>query len=196
MSFKPGDRVRVLADPHHDSIIGMTGRVVSRYDGNVSVKLDEKKNKRSSYGYFYFHPSMLEKLKGEKKVMEGNYTIAHVKFLEGSNTDKTYMYALYDPTIGIGDICVVKSAHHGFGLAKVVEVSPKNSDEITREIVCKADFSDYEAREAGRKRRAELKKLMHERAAKLQETALFAMLAKEDTEMQRLLGEFNGIEVV
>lgn len=196
MTFSRGTRVRVLVDPHRDGIVGMLGTVRSQYDQQVTVMIDGKTNKRSGYGCFYFHASMLEEVKGEKKVMEGNYSTANIKFLEGSNTDRTYRYALYDSTISIGDICVVKSAHHGFGIAKIVDILPKNGDEITREIVCKADFRDYEAREAGRKRRAELMKLMHERAAKLQETALFAMLAKEDTEMQQLLGEFNGIEVV
>lgn len=194
--MKVGTRVRILVDPHHDGIVGMLGTVRSQYDNRITVMIDGKRNKRSGYGCFYFHPSMLEELKGDNKIMDGNYMIATMQFLEGHNTDKTYRYALYDFSILIGDICVVKSAHHGFGLARVVDIETKTDEPIKREIVCKADLSAYEAREAARKRRAELGKLMQERAAKLQEITLFAMLAKEDAEMQKLLGEFNNLEVV
>lgn len=196
MSISNGDRVKVLHNhKYSQALIGKEGTVVNAYSpDSISVKFDDVKNSQSGYGYFYFTATQLKKLdKGDEKIMEGNYAIAHVKFLEGTNTDKTYRYALYDSSICIGDICVVKSAHHGFGLAKVVSIEPKTDEAITREIVCKADFSAYEAREASRKRRAELTKLMHERAAKLQETALFAMLAKDDAEMAELLNEYSGL---
>lgn len=127
--------------------------------------------------------------------MEGNYRIAQVSFLEGYNTNKVYPYACYDLSMTAGDICVVKTESHGLGIAKIIEIGGKTDEKITREIICKCDFSDYNNREANRKRRAELLKLMHTRAAELQELALFQMLAKEDAGMQSILGEYNSLEV-
>lgn len=199
MNLNIGDRVTVVYnDKYLQLLVGRKGTVKNPYSNDsIAVKLDGINNERSSYGYFYFEAKHLKKLnEGDEKIMEGNYTIAHVKFLEGTNTDKTYKYALYDTTISVDDICVVKSAHHGFGLAKVVDIGPKTDEVITREIVCKADFSEYYAREAARKRKAELGRLMRARAAALQETALFAMLAKDDAEMQQLLSEYNGLGAV
>lgn len=197
MSYARGDRVVVIRGGTYKEVPqGATGTVRSEYNGNIAVVIDGIINPRSSYNCFYFTTRCIKHInEKESKIMEGNYRIAQISFLEGNNTDKKYPYACYDDSIEIGDICVVASEHHGLGIAKVIDIGPKTDEKITREIICKCDFGAYNARVANRKRRAELIKQMHNRAAELQEVALFKMMAENDDGMKSLLNEFNAMEV-
>lgn len=199
IEFSIGDRVVVISDNYNGRTVGLTGTVRSNYNGSIAVNLDSMTNARSSYGCFYYKNNQLKKLgrgiimEGDI-IMEGNYNIAHVKFLEGTNTNSIYHYALYDGTEAtVGDICVVKSAHHGFGLARIVDIQPKSNEAITREIVCKADFKAYEERVACRKRKAELTAEMKKRAAAVQEILIYKNLAASDPAMAELFSEYEKL---
>lgn len=191
--FSIGDRVEVVSDNYKGRTVGKTGTVRSNYEDNIAVIVDGVTNPRSSYGCHYYKNKQLKLLEGDN-IMEGNYRIARVQFLEGNNTDSIYNYALYDGTHAWeGDICVVKSAHHGFGLARIVEIVPKTDEAITREIVCRADFTDYEERVARRKRTAELMSQMKKRAAAAQEILIYRNLAASDPAMAELLKEYENL---
>lgn len=193
INFNIGDRIEVISDNYNGRTAGLTGTVRANYDGSIAVDIDGMTNTRSSYGHFYYKNNQLKKLGGDI-IMEGNYNIAHVKFLEGSNTNSIYHYALYEGTEAtIGDICVVKSAHHGFGLARIVDIQPKSNEDITREIICKADFKAYEKRVACRKRKAELMAEMKKRAAAAQEILIYKNLAASDPAMAELLSEYETL---
>lgn len=197
MKLHIGDRIITLTNGKYRTLdVGMTGTVRTTYEGSIAVKLDDAYNDRSSRGYFYFTEKQLKLLKGEDELkMEGNYRIADVQFIEGANKSEVYAYACYDEDVNIDDICVVKSAHHGFGIARVVRFREKTDEVITREIVCVADFHKFEAREMAREKRAELKKTMAKRASALQELAMYEMLAKSDPEMAELLKNYKELEV-
>ena len=192
IEFNIGDRVEVISDRYRGRTVGLTGTVRTTYASNIAVNLDSMTNTKSSYGCFYYNNNQLKKLEGGT-IMEGNYNIAYVKFLEGSNNN-IYHYALYDGTEAtIGDICVAKSANHGFGLVRIVDIKPKSNEDITREIVCKADFSAYTEREACRKRKAELVSEMKKRAAAVQEILIYKTLAASDPAMAELLSEYDKL---
>ena len=194
MSFNYGDRVVIRTNGKYKMLkAGMHGTVKSRYDYQYTVQIDGHENPRSAKGYFYFTEKQLEILKEENNIMEGNYRIADVQFIEGANKTEVYAYACYDEDVYVDDICVVKSANHGFGIAKVVRLRAKTDETISREIVCKADFSTYNKRVADRAKQAELKKLMAARASKLQELSMYELLAKSDPEMAELLGKYKEI---
>ena len=193
IEFNIGDRVEVISDRYKGRTVGLTGTVRATYASNIAVNLDIMTNAKSSYGCFYYNNNQLKKLGGDT-IMEGNYNIAYAKFIEGSNTDIIYHYALYEGTEAtIGDICVAKSAHHGFGLVCIVDIQPKSNEDITREIVCKADFSAYVEREACRKRKAELVSEMKKRAATVQEILIYKNLAASDPVMAELLCEYEKL---
>ena len=193
IEFNIGDRVEVISDHYRGRTVGLTGTVRSNYESGIAVNLDDMTNTRSGYGCFYYNKNQLKKLEGDT-IMEGNYNIAYVKFLEGSNTNTIYHYALYEGTEAtIDDICVAKSAHHGFGLVRIVDIQPKSNEDITREIVCKADFSAYRERGACRKRKAELVSEMKKRAAAVQEILIYKTLAASDPAMAELLGEYEKL---
>lgn len=196
MGYKIGDRVVVArAGTYKEIPVGTVGTIRGTYYERLAIVFDGINNPRSSYNCFYFTTRCIKPYKEkESNNMEGIYRIAQIKFLEGSNTDKTYNYACYENDIGVDDICVVMSAHHGLGIARVVAIGPKTDEKITREIVCKCDFSNYNYRVTTRKRRAALMKKMHERAAELQEIALYTMMAERDQNMQQLLVEYGTLE--
>ena len=199
MDFKPDDRVRIKHKKYTNVPVGATGTIRNRYSFSYAIVIDGIDNPRSEYNCFYFTERQIEPLyetNKEEPTMEGNYRIALVKFLEGTNTDKTYEYACYDYTIEENDCCVVMSAHHGIGVGQVVKLMPKDDRKITREIICKADFTEYQIRCDKRKAKAELEKKMKQRAAELQELSLYKMLAEHDTEMKDLLKEYEDVEAL
>lgn len=187
-----GDRVMVKSSKYREVKRGCIGTVMSVYLSNIAVRLDDLTNNGSQYGYYYFNPNQIEKLTYErtKTTMDGNYRIALVKFIEGTNTDKAYEYALYDNDINVNDNVVVKSAHHGLGIGTIVGFAENVGQDVTREIICKADFAAYNARLDARKRRDELRTSMAKRAAQMQEIAVYKVLAEADPDMAAMLKEY------
>ena len=125
--------------------------------------------------------------------LEGNFRIAIINFLEGTNTEKGYEYACYDDDIHENDKVVVRSAHHGFGIGYVSCFIENHGQDVYREIVCKADFSAYNKRVEDRARKAELVKQMKKRSEELKEITLYETLAKADPEMAKLLEDYKSI---
>jgi hypothetical protein len=109
---------------------------------------------------------------------------------------RTYYHANYILDLMPGDLCVVVSGNRDMSVAEVAEIICENSEPMTREIVCRVDSSDYDFRVETRKKAAELKVKMEERAKKLQDIALYQTLAKDDPEMAALLAEFTGLATV
>lgn len=209
MKLKAGDRVRIKNN-HYSvaaNLKGMIGTVEHTYDNpmyerKIAVLVDGIENRASAKGYFYFNKHELEKVtEGEtvmenKKIMDGDFVVAHVRFeFDGTNADKTYKYACYDSSIKVEDICVVKSANHGFGLARIVSLEPKTDEPITREIVCAVDFTDFYMREAARAQREKLMNKMAERAEQLKEISLYETLAKADPEMAEMLKAYKTLSL-
>lgn len=198
--FVDGDRVELVrkSSKYKRIPVGSTGIVMNVYSqSSIRVRLDEYTNITSKYGDYYFDHKELKRINTESNnegstIMTGNYRAAEVQFIEGNNTDCKYVYACYDPSIVEGDICVVKSAHHGLGIARVAGFIC-TTEELTREIVCTCDFSDYNKRVENRKRMAELKDLMTARAKQLQDIALFQMLSEKDSDMASMLAEYHKL---
>lgn len=199
-----GKRVRVKwCDKYKRySIKGRCGTIRAVYS-YIAVEIDGLHNDSSATGDFYFYKKHLEIIEDENKEETTMATItnhitnylntAKIHFLNDTNANRTYDYANYIPDLYGGDLCVVMSAQHGMGVAKVVEIVYENDIPLSREIVCRIDPTDYDRRVETRKKAAELKQKMQERAKKLQDVALYQMLAKDDPEMAQLLAEFTNL---
>ena len=166
--------------------------------------MDFMVNENSKMGLYYFALTELEyidekpsnSLKEGEKTMSGfkdYYNLAKITFLDGDSGFRIYEYANYIPDLMEGDICVVMSAHHGMGLARVVEIQPNSGQELFREVVTKVDTQDYEARITYREKTAELKAKMQERAKQLQDIVLYQTLAKEDPIMAQFLQDYKAL---
>lgn len=204
--FKNGDCVIVIdgSGYRRRQLAGKRGVVVEflTYDGGkYAVKLDNETNALSHKGYFYFRPEQLaftnengNKME-EENVMPNvvNYFNAvKVQFLD-TTAPCRHVYANFESNLKVGDLCVVKTAHHGLGLARVAEILEGNNYETTREIVTLVDTTVYDERVKFRAKRAELKRQMDERAKQLQDIALYQMLAKEDPDMAEMLTRYQNI---
>lgn len=128
--------------------------------------------------------------------MQDDFIVVGVQFLDAGENGKKYMYALYDTTIQVGDTVVVKTGHHGLGLAKVVSLEDGRQDEVHcgREVICKVDMTAYEERREKARKLAELKRKMDVKVQQLQQTAIYELLSEKDPELAALLQEFKNLK--
>lgn len=173
---------------------------------SVGVEIDDIKNPASQYGLFWFEKQYLRPVKKRKQINTNNeineseetkllngYKSVGIKFLEGSNTEREYIYACYDE-VEQGDYVVVKSGHHGWGLAIISQVFENEVPiECNREVICKFDPSAHFARIEKVKRLAEIKRDMDAKVKELQHLAIYEALAKDNSEMKELLDEFKSL---
>ena len=201
--FKKGSRVEVIrckSYTKHDYTgkIGTVVRNVYGTYGKILVCLDGEVNPYGATDYFYFKPYELSLINND--ILEENnmqnvvnyYNIVKIQYLDNTKPS-SYDYANFDMSLNVNDLCVVASANHGLGLARVTEVICRNDIQTTREIVAKVDTQDYDFRVASRKDAAELKAKMQERAKQLQDIALYQMLAEKDPEMQDLINRYQSL---
>ena len=201
-----GDRVMVFKCDSYKrkNLAGTYGVVkdVLDYDGGkFAVELDGMRNPLSSKGYHYFKPHELVIINDFKSHVKENETMPNItnyfnavkiQFI-GDTMPCKYIYANFEPDLKEGDLCVVMPAHHGLALARVTEVINDNSFETPREIVARVETGFYDERVKAREKAAELKAKMQERAKKLQDIALYQMLAKDDSEMMDLLNAYQSL---
>lgn len=202
LGFEIGSRVRIVKQSSYKDydLIGDHGTIQAINGSTIRVKLDGLRNPASSYGAFYFKPGELDIIdkQMEEKTMQSNITnylnIAKIRFIDSQySTNKVYEYANFDPELNVGDVCVVKSAHHGFGLAKVEEIVEQNDIATQREVVAKVNTDAYNDRVAKRAKAIELKAKMQERVKQLQDIALYKMMAANDATMSDLLDEYKAV---
>jgi DNA-binding transcriptional MerR regulator len=188
--FKYNEKVRVKNPKLKTyNLIGVVNN--SGYDG-CYVRLENG-------SYLYCQNKNLESYKEnqeeQKMAITGDFKVAKVKFLEGSNTNTAYEYALFDD-YDVGTYVVVKSAHHGFGVAKIVEIISKEqatTKKFEREIVTAFDMETYETRKKNRAKIQELNNRMDKRFQELNKLALFEMMAEKDAELKGMLDEYKSL---
>lgn len=200
--FKSGDKVIVINKNLQS--YGQVGIVSEAYNYCTSVYVTfndwcctgEKKT-------LLFNNCNLEKydankhINGGKNIMavNGNYNVAAVKFLQGTNTFKEYAFALFDDSINPNDLVLCDTAN-GYGVARVVSITPKNEWEdtaVTKEIICKVDFSAFEGRKELRKQKENLKKQMDKMVAENQELILYQAIAEKNPEMAEMLKMYKSL---
>ena len=189
-NFKVGDRVVVISNCQTMNQIG-TVKDIGRYSWDmIKVELD------SGDTISYKKESLRLCKEGEKMTnnLSGNYSVALVKFLKGSNTTKKYAFALYGSEIKVGDLVVCDCSNH-FCVAEVVDIVNKSdyTGIVTSEIVCSVDFSNYEQRKENRKQMEILKKQMDEMVAKNQELILYQAIAEKSPEMAEMLAQYKAL---
>lgn len=154
----------------------------------------------------YLNNANLEKydvnkyVNGGKNTMavNGNYRVATVKFLQGMNTSKEYAFALFDNEVYPNDFVLCDTAN-GYSVARVSGIVHKNEWEgatVTKEIICKVDFSEFEARKELRKQKEVLKKQMDKMVADNQELILYQAIAEKNPEMAEMLKAYKALSDV
>lgn len=200
-----GTRVRVTTSARYgDKCKDREGVVRSVWaENSIGVEIPGMINQGSKFGFYYFERAELiiisennttTETGGKNMNILTNYVnIAKVRFLNDNQCFRLVECANYDPDLTEGDLCVVKTAHHGMGLAEVDEIVETTKADIYREIVAKVHTAAYDDRVRQREEAAELKAKMQERAKQLQDIVLFQTLAKEDPEMARMLQSYLAL---
>lgn len=191
MKFKTDDRVKVT-NPRFESY-NQTGTVMQVTGTSCYVLMDNTCSRRC---YKFQNLQLVENNQEEQKMaITGDFKVVKVKFLNGTNTNTEYEYAMFDD-FEVGDTVVVASAHHGLGIAKISAIIPREqaiTKTFEREIVSKVDMETYETRKKNRNRVQELKRQMDKRVNDLNQLALFEMLAAKDDELSKMLGEYKQL---
>lgn len=192
MKFKSGDMVKV----NNSKLLthGCIGYIDSftSYGSSVNVTLED--GKTLTYKLTNLIP--VEKEESNKMYITGDFKVAKVKFLSGTNTNTEYEYAMFDDCCKVGDIAVVASAHHGLGLAKIAGIISKDeavTKKFEREIVAPVYMGHYEQRKQNRARLQELDNRMNQRVQELNKLAIFEMMAEKDESLKGMLDEYKTL---
>ena len=190
MKFKTDDRVKVI-NPRFENY-NKLGTIVRMTKTSCWVLMDYG----STRNYKFQNLQLIKQNQGEQEVtITGDFKVAKIKFLNGTNISIEYEYAMFDD-YKVGDTVVVASAHHGLGIAKISAIITKEqaaTKTFEREIVCKVDMDTYETRKKNRNRIQELKCQMDKRVQDLNQLALFEKLAAKDDELCRMLYEYKTL---
>lgn len=190
MKFTVGARVKVK-NPRFENY-NKTGTITRKTSTSCWVLMDYG----SSRNYKFQNLQLIEQNQEEQKMaITGDFKVANVKFLNGTNTSYEYEYAMFDD-YEVGDTVVVASAHHGLGIAKISSIITKDqaaTKNFEREIVSKVDMETYEIRKKNRNRVNELKNKMDKRFNELNKIALFEMMAEKDPELKGMLEEYKNL---
>lgn len=207
--FSEGDRVLVISECASKGRKG----TVRRYEPNfwtgcvgVSVSLDNGVQ-------LTYNEHSLKKI-GESKTKEdnmainevqGNYRIAMVRHCEGNanrqSNGKVYAFALFDDDVVIGDK-VLCNSECGYSVADVIDINTKqeysqaHSRVVTKEIICRVDFSNFDKRAADRKERAAIKAEMDKLVAENQDLILYRAIAENNPAMAELLERYTKLNEV
>lgn len=125
----------------------------------------------------------------------GTYNVAMVKMLQGVNTTKEYAFALYDEKVNVDNL-VLCDTQYGYAVARVVNIMPLDEYEgvnITKEVICKVDFTDFEKRKERRKKAQKLKSEMDKKVKELQDIALIELMAEKNPELKTMLEEYKSL---
>lgn len=190
MKFKTDDRVKVI-NPRFENY-NKLGTIVRMTKTSCWVLMDYG----SARNYKFQNLQLIENNQEDQKMtITGDFKVAKVKFLNGTNTYTEYEYAMFDD-YEVGDTVVVASAHHGLGIAKISAIIAKDqaaTKNFEREIVSKVDMKTYETRKKNRNRINELKNNMDKRFNELNRIALFEMMAENDSELKSMLEEYKSL---
>jgi sulfate adenylyltransferase subunit 1 (EFTu-like GTPase family) len=211
VKFQKGDSVIVTerSREYSRNRIGMTGTVENIYLRTLTnsyiygVRFENLSNQRSAKGLFWFEARSLSHqsnniltIESEEIPMFENYVVAKVQFLD--NPVPVYSYALYDSNIFAGDTVVVQTGSHGFALAKIYEITdnPEAKKQVTkgRQVVCKVDFTAYNARQDALRRANELKRSMDAMLREAQTMAIYEMFAEKNPSLKAMLEEFKTLQ--
>lgn len=197
--FKKGDRVRVDSCCQSYGKYGTVIKYIKYpcwYDAKyVEVRLDNGTTHSYNEKSLILVNEQNNINKGDNNMLIGNYRVAIVNFLHGTNTIKGYAFALFDTDVNVDDL-VLCDTSCGYSVAKVVEIVPKSEYEgvnVTKEIVCKVDFTNFETRKENRAKAAKLKVDMDKKIKEMQELAVFEMMAEKNPELKEMLKAYKEL---
>lgn len=194
-----GDKVKVIDDSLQSYGLIGTVTLIDRYLPNAHVRFEDWHGQGTKE--LCFKISKLartlskEEEGGNIMAVKGNYDVAMVKFVRGTNTIKEYAFALFDASVCVDDL-VLCDTENGYGVAKVVSIVPQSEYTgvvVTKEIICPVDFTAFEERKEKRRQKENLKKQMDKMIHDNQELILYQALAEKSPEMAEMLAAYKSL---
>jgi hypothetical protein len=208
--FRVGDEVIVIKEDLKSC--GWKGRIVNNcyntnYGTNLILVEFDNDYCIENYGKtrFAYNQRSLAKISGHKSestnggnkmmILDGYDKIAQIEL---GVYGKNYSFALYDSeNYSVGDKVIVNPRGE-YCMGVISEITSKEkfvgNVDITAEVICKIDDSEYLKRVDNRKRRKELLDKMKKKADKIKEMQYFEILAKEDSELAEMMNEYKELE--
>ena len=112
-----------------------------------------------------------------------------IKDAQSITAFRSYTY-MADEGYVVGDIVVVETKQ-SYSVARIVSIGSVSDTTGLKWVVCKVDVTAAEAAKAKMLKIAEIRQKMFERKAELEESAVWSLLAKEDSTMAALVEELN-----
>lgn len=205
--FQEGDRVKVVSPCNTKNRIGTVIQYISypavysrkyvqvRLDtGGVQSYNEDSLRLLSSTNDDESSTQNKENKEGANNMAEvtGNYRVAKVKFVQGRNLYKEYAFALFDNNVEVGDKVLCDTAE-GYNVAEVISIVSKEEYvgyTVTKEIICKCDFTEFKNRATVRQQKKELKAQMDKIARADQDLMLYRAIAEKNPDMAFLLKQY------
>lgn len=197
ISFKLGDRVRVIKvglDSY--GLVGIVKSLeVENFPNSILVEFDCWKD--GNQKTLYFNKKNLHKESEGNNIakLTGFNKLASIVQVNGYEA-KEYFYALYDDNICIGDKVLVTGSATGqiWTVSDVVDYDKfVNTNNITAEVICKVDTSDYDKRCANRKKAEELRKQMDKKRKEIEARKDDRYYAALDPEYAAMLEQMKSM---
>lgn len=189
--FEKGDRVKIISECQSHGKCGVVVQYIGYFSDVVQIHLDNGVTRN----YNEISLKLINQTEEKSMKITGNYKVALVQFLQGTNTVKGYAFALFDDDIGVDDT-VLCDTSHGYGVAKVTDIIPNKEYSgvaPTKEIICKVDFSAFEQHRINREKAQELQKEMDKKIKEMQEFALYEMMAAKDPELKEMFENYKQL---
>lgn len=204
IDVEKGLKVIVLdSDCYKNRLKGKIGVISYIYlGGKVGVTFDDEYNSASSMGCFWFPAKSLQKytktttIEREEIFMAKNAKVVDVQFRD-SSAKVSYTWFPEDFDMKEGNLVCCHTLNHGIVVAKALHIytdeEAKPTPKPGRELLCVVNTTAYDKRQADMERMFKLKIEMDNKVKQLQQDAVYAMLAKEDTQLAQLLKEFRDL---
>jgi len=198
-TFQIGDKVLVTSQCQTSGWVGVVDNISKGYWSNdtyITVKFNGglKRTYNANSLKLYNEENNITD-KGDNEMITGNYRVAMVKFVQGTNTDKKYAFALFEDYISVDEYVLCDTAH-GYSVGKVIEIINKDEYdgvEITKEIISPINFYYFEQRKKNREEAKKLKSEMDKKMKEMQELALYEMMAEKSPELKEMLNQYKTL---
>lgn len=197
--FVVGDRVRVISDCRTYLKVGTVINIfTNRWNKNnyASVRLDNGAS--NNYNELSLqkigHVDLATNNKENNMALKGNFRVAVVKHIQGYDVNKEYGFALFDSDINDGDLVLCDNSN-GYTVAKVVRIESQvdYGKDVTREIICKCDFTNFNNRKFMREKQKALKAQMDKMVKENQDLILYQAIAEKNPDMKALLDQYKAL---
>ena len=193
--FKIGDKVLVTSECQTQGWVGVV-EGMDYWRNYVTVKFNggvKRTYNKNSLKLYNEENNIINK--GDNEMITGNYRVAMVKFVQGTNTTKEYAFALFEDYMNVNEYVLCDTAY-GYSVGKIVEIISKDEyegTEITKEIICGVYFDNFEQRKKNREEAKKLKSEMDKKMKEMQELALYEMMAEKSPELKEMLDTYKAL---